>query len=104
MIFSCDPTALEDELNALLVFSVRSGLPADTRGERCGHNYVPSQCPYSECGYREALGISLNYLRRYKSLLADLARIAGLPDQTRESHVAANTAIEIAREAIRRVT
>lgn len=28
----------------------------DPRTNRCGHNFPPRECPYTACGYREALG------------------------------------------------
>jgi hypothetical protein len=27
----------------------------DLRAGRCGHNFLPAECPYGRCGYREAL-------------------------------------------------
>jgi hypothetical protein len=27
----------------------------DLRARRCGHNFLPAECPYGRCGYREAL-------------------------------------------------
>jgi hypothetical protein len=31
--------------------------------EKCGHNFPPKECPYQECGYREAL-VEVERLRK----------------------------------------
>ena len=104
MIFPEDLDSTERAINALLVFSVPHELAGEQwRAEHCGHNFIPSQCPYAECGFRESLEIALKYIRMFKSLAVDMQRMSNLPAETRESYTAANIAVELAREALQRV-
>lgn len=75
---------------------------ADRGSNRCGHGFLPSECPYPRCGYREAvaalaavreaaalvreeilLGHPFGGLVAIERMLAPRAAAADTPPQTR---------------------